>query len=187
MDNRVIYFVGFITDLGRKEFIEPWTNYASKFPVAPEHIVLQERTEEKGKFRFISRHQPPKQDFNFSFMKGRSSENFSEHKARVVMLGGYNQSDRKIKGKHGTAETRIVVLSNKDIYELEPFVQVVPDLSLTIYEPFFENCKYSSIMEFGTREADTAKLLEYLKKEKAGEEISVYKTCRTPSLKAQLS
>lgn len=178
-----IYFVGFITELERKEFIDPWTNYAGAFPIAPEHVMLQEKTAEKGKYRYISRHQPTKQDFNFSFMKGRTSENFSDHKARVVMLGGYSNSGRNIKGKHGNSESRIVVLTNKDLYDTDPYTLLVPDLTLTVYEPFFENCKYSSILEFGTKEADSRKLIDLLKQEKAGEEIAVYKTCRTNNLK----
>jgi len=187
MDNRVTYFVGFITDLEKKDFIEPWSNYASAFPVKHDQVKLQERTDEKGKFRYISRHQLAGRDFNFSFMKGRTSENFSEYKARVMMLGGYSVSSRGIKGKHANAETRVVVLTNKDIYDLDPFTEIVPDLSLTIYEPFFENCKYSSIMEFSAKEADAKKLIEYLRAEKTGEEIAVYRNCKTPAFKAQLS
>jgi hypothetical protein len=184
MDHRVIHFVGFVTELARKEFIDPWTGYAAQFP---EKVKLQEKTEEKAKYKFISRHQLRGEDFNFSFMKGRNSENFSDHKARVIMLGGYHVSERSTRGKHDQADSRVMVMTNKDPDEFLPYTADLRDLSVTIHESFFENCRYSSILEFAAKEKDMKKLVELLKKEKAGEEIAIYRTCRIPAFKTQYS
>src|SRR6185503_12146046 len=86
----IFQFVCFITNLGLDEFAPKWEQYAKRLNIKKAEPSLQQQVPgTKSRFRYISRHEWPNQDFQFSFMDERKSEHFPEHNVKVVQTGGY--------------------------------------------------------------------------------------------------
>jgi hypothetical protein len=104
-------------------------------------------------------------------MKGRNSEHFPEHAARVIQLGGYTPlqiQNKKISPK----DKKILALLDKSFFDLE-FCKNQSYSSLNIYEAYFENCKYGYILEYSVPEKDASLLIEQLSAQ-SGIEVTVY-------------
>lgn len=179
----IIHFVGFITQLHREKFTEQWARYARESSITPggDIAILQERANTAGKYKYISQHEFSEENFRFSFLKNRSTENFPEQKARVVMLGGYTPVEIGNQRWNEKTDAKILVFLSRDSITIDSYRDILYTYSLNIYEPFYENCAYSYILEFFSRKNETAALVTELQKRKEGEELSMYGKCRIPS------
>lgn len=179
--NNIIHFVGFITKLEQQIFVDQWMQYAREFLSTPGSVILQEKTRNAGKYNYISQHAFNEEDFSFSFMKGRNTENFAEQKARVVMLGGYTpveMGNRQVKEKD---DIRMIVFFGQDNrVDVDMYRNLIQSSCLNVYQPFYENCMYGLILEFLTNKVDAVVLLDELLNRKENVEVSIYRTCRIP-------
>ena len=180
--NSIIHFVGFNSRLNREEFIDQWTQYAKNFTSTPGSVTLQEKNGKQGRFNYISQHVFEEEDFRFSFMKDRASENFPEQRGKVTMLGGYSPARIGHTTWREKTEIKVLVFLTNDRTDAEYFPSLYQTSSLNIYEPFYENCVYSRIVELFYSKAAFAAISDELLKRKDGEEISIYDRCRIPSL-----
>ncbi len=178
--NGIVHFVGFATRLDAPVFVEQWSQYAKEYKGAPGSLLLEEKTGGIGKFNYISRHVFNEQDFNFSFMKGRISESFPEQGAKVNMLGGYVPTETRSDTRKEKPGLKIIACMSKDRLELDQYRDLSQGSPMNIYEPFFENCKYSLILEFLVSKSLAAGVLEELLKRKESPEISLYRNCPFP-------
>lgn len=173
----IIHFVGFTTRLSPDNFISQWSEYARQITDEP-NATLQSKTNGKTPYHFISQHECQEEDFRFSFMKGRNSENFPEQSAKVIELGGYSpivlgqpHSDRRW-------ETKVLMFLTKNGISSQLYLSI-HNLHPNIYEPFYENCLYSNIVEFATVGNETLLLMEQLKKNE-DMDMAIYTRCSTP-------
>src|SRR5258705_1323678 len=88
--NMIIQFIGFITNLEFDEFVGKWEPFARRFMNKQGEMMLQEQVAKKSKYKYVSQHEWPREDFQYAFMEGRRSENFPEHFVKVVQTGGYS-------------------------------------------------------------------------------------------------
>ena len=183
MKKDTIYqFVCFITNLELDEFAPKWEHYAKRLMNKKTEPALQQLVNgTKNRYRFISQHAWPDQDFQFSFMDERRSEHFPEHNARVVQIGGYislqpdrgqieEDTDVKLIAYISHSETDI------DFYRKLPLFH-----HLNIYQAFYESCSFGYVMEFFVPEKDADALLLQLK-QRSGVETGIYRECFVPQV-----
>lgn len=182
--NSIIHFVGFITKLHRDKFEDQWVRYAKESsPMSgSDGVILQEQTESNGKYKYLSQHEFHEEDFRFSFMKNRSSENFPEQKARVVMLGGYSPVEIGCKHWNEKSDAKVLVFFTHDRIDIDSYRNLPHVSCLNIYQPFYENCTYSHILEFFSKKNEARALVDGLLQRKEGEEISMYKRCQVSAI-----
>lgn len=176
--NSIIHFVGFVTQLNQSLFVESWAHYAHKFSWKPGSVMLQEKQQGSGKYKYISQHIFAEEAFSFSFMKGRDTENFAGQAARVVMLGGYSRVET---GYRHPGETRIFVFHEHRNFDMATYHDLPGKYSLNVYEPYYENCLLHRILEFITTEVYEPVLFTELLKLKESEEVSLYRECEIPA------
>src|ERR1700712_5737338 len=87
--NTIVQFVCFITNLGFDDFATQWEIFVKRFSSKHSTMTLQE-TVGKSRFKYISQHEWPQEDFQFAFVQKKSADTFPEHTVKVVQAGGYS-------------------------------------------------------------------------------------------------
>lgn len=177
----IIQFIGFITSLETEKFLAQWEPYAKDFNkiTSPENMTLQQEVNEKSKYRFISLHEYKNHDFEFNFMKGKSSVYFPEQKVRVVQAGGYAPVQIGSKYQNQHRDVKILVFLSHDEYDIAFYQELSSHKSLSIYRAYYESCAYGNILEYYTAEEDAGELLQQLKMRPCAE-AAAYKDCLLP-------
>jgi hypothetical protein len=178
----IIQFVGFITQLGKEEFMPQWEAYSKHLKTSSGTTtnLLEQEKGNKNKYRYLSLHEYREQDLRFNFMKERSSDHFTEQKVRVEQAGGY--TPLQIGCQQEERGLKILAFLGQGSPEIEFFRQLSSYDCLNIFEAYYESCNYQYILEFFTAEKDSIALLQQLKVI-PGVETAVYKE----SLKLQAS
>lgn len=86
---------------------------------------------ENARYKYISQHEFSEEEFSFSFMKDRSSENFPDQKARVVMLGGYMLAGTAQGRYNIKTDTRMLVFLDRDMPDIESLCSTLIFISTT--------------------------------------------------------
>ncbi len=175
----MIYFVGFMTDIGFDEFVVKWEFYAKQVSSSHHSAVLQQETEAKTRFKYVSQHKLKNDSISFSFMKGRSSEHFAEQKVKVVNLGGYSVVHNGNSHSQENSENRLIAFIGHNDTDISFYKDLLPLRQTNLYEAYYENCAFGYIMEFFPAEKDADDLLRQLKS-RPGVEVSVYRESLAP-------
>jgi hypothetical protein len=170
----IVHFVCFITDLDLEEFHVKWELYAKRFTTGKEARILQQNGETKGRYKYVSKHVCPNEDFRFTFMKGRTSEHFPEQKVKVVEAGGYSPVQIQCLNNGDAGDVRILAFINHNEPGTDYYRQLTMYHYLNIYEAYYESCAYGYILEFFISPTDASELLLQLKA-RAGIEYASYK------------
>lgn len=177
-NNTVVHFVGFVTNLEPGEFVPLWESYAKRLMKRETGALQQlQLATAKTRFRYISQHEWHDSDTHFSFMKGRLSEHFPEHNARVIQIGGYQQIQADRKKRKNDKEVKLLVLLNNDTTDLAFYSGLNLYSHLTIYEAYYESCIYNFILEFFVSEND-AELLEQQIRQQSNAETGICRECK---------
>lgn len=178
--DRILHFVGFVTDVEPEDFVPQWEEYAGRFGKKNKGIILQQEqgTQYKSRFKYFSRHISDETEIRFAFMKGRNSEQFREQKVKVVQAGGYQPLQTGNGQSVQQQETRILVFAGSGIQDLGLFRQL-PHRSLDIYEAYYENCLFSHVLELIVKDTTAPETLGLLK-QLPGIEFSPYRECLVP-------
>ena len=173
----IVQFVCFSTNLDIEEFSTQWEHYARRFMADPGILILQEAAESNGrtKYKYVSQHECRKEDFRFAFMKGRSSEHFPEHNAKVVLAGGYTPVQIQCLHDKKKHDVKVMTFISHDETDLS-FYHQLTYRHLNIYEAYYESCTYSYIMEFFVHETEAPGLVKHLRS-RNGVEVALYKEC----------
>jgi hypothetical protein len=160
---KIVQFIGFVTNLKYDEFSVPWEFFCKQIKKDQGTNTLERAIEKNNfKYRYISHHRCNSIDFRFSFMKGRQSEHFPEHSAKVVQLGGYKQVDIYSKEPVRKPELKVLVFLTHDETDLH-FFRLMPFNHLNTYEAYYENCCYGHILEFFVNSGDEAAIINHVK------------------------
>lgn len=171
---KIVQFIGFVTNLKHEEFSVPWEFYCKQFKKDQGTNTLECAIEKANfKYRYISHHRSTSIDFRFSFMKGRQSEHFPEHSAKVVQLGGYKQVDIYSKQSARKPGLKLFVFLSHEETDMSFFKQM-PFNHLNTYEAYYENCCYGNILEFFINPGDETAIMEHLK-QKNKIELAVFR------------
>ena len=176
-NNTIIQFVGFITNLEPGEFVPKWVYHAkSLIDKQAEPLLLQQVATTKSRFRYLSQHSWHDSDIYFSFMKGRLSEHFPEHNARVIQVGGYQPIQMGRKQRKTDDDVKLVACLHHGETDLDFYRGLPLYTNLNIYEAYYESCAYGFILEFSIATED-AEYLEQQIKQKSNAETGIYKEC----------
>ncbi len=156
----IVQFVCFATKLEPAEFSPLWKEFA-KGSQADSINLYEVQKKDKNRFRYISRLSSKNADFRFAFMKGRNSDHFPEQSAKVIQLGGYSTIQLQAAKKKKANEVKVMAFMEQNSFDLD-FCKQQEYSSLDIYEAYYENCKYSYIMEYVLPEAEAEGLVEKL-------------------------
>ena len=178
----IFQFVCFITNLGQDEFAPKWEQYAKRLNIKKAEPSLQQLVPgTKSRFRYISRHEWPDQDFQFSFMDERKSEHFPEHNVRVVQTGGYISLHVEKRQPEEDADLKLIAFISHNEVDIEFYRKLPQYHHLNIYQAFYESCSFGYVMEFFVSEKDADDLLLQLK-QRAGVETGIYRECLVPHM-----
>ena len=173
-EDTLFQFVGFETTLNLDDFTAQWENFARKFFKKDIHLVkLEQQVRTRNRFKYISMNEWPIDGFSFSFMEGRGSDYFPDHRVKVVQAGGYTPVHLECENQ--VPEMKIVLMLNEDSLRQSAFDKM-PHHYLNIYEAYYQSCLYSHTVELFTDDANAAQLYELLKK-RFGCEAGIYKEC----------
>jgi hypothetical protein len=177
-NNSVVHFVGFVTNLEPGEFVPLWESYAKRL-MKKETVALQQLqvATSKKRFRYISQHECHDGNIYFSFMKGNRSEYFTEHNAKVIQIGGYQQvQTERGKSKNGR-DLKLLALLDVEKADLGFYSGLSLYSHLTVYEAYYESCMYNFILEFSVSENDV-ELLEQQIKLQSNAEAGICRECK---------
>jgi len=173
----LVQFVCFETALEPEAFIPKWEHFAKESGnKKPEAIILQQALS-KIRFKYVSEHIWPQDDFQFNFMKGRRSEHFPESRVKVVQAGGYTPLQIGQK-KHDDEDVfKIMVFTSNAQIDISALTSLQTYRSLNIYQAYYESSMYSYILEYFVKEIHSADLLQQLKTQVPAAEIAIYREC----------
>lgn len=174
-EDTLFQFVGFETTVNLDDFTSQWENFARKFFKQDIHtITLQQQVKSKSRFRYMSMNEWPQDNFRFSFMEGRGSDYFPDHRVKVVQAGGYTPIHYECSNcTHD--ELKILLLLNQEEVSDNLFSKM-PFHHLNIYQAYYQSCLYSHILEFFADESQAAELFDRMKKYYACE-CGMYREC----------
>lgn len=175
----IVQFVCFITNLPLDDFASKWERYAKRLMNNNSEVTLQQQAETKSRYRYISQHKWPDQDFQFSFMNERRSEHFPEHNVKVVQAGGYISLQVECMHNEDNGDIKLIAFVGHNETDIDFYRQLSLYRHLNIHQAYYESCTYGYIMEFFVPEADVAELVQQLK-QRPGVETGIYKECLVP-------
>ena len=173
----VVQFVCFETSVNTEEFIPRWEYYAKYFCNKNVEVTLQEQTNTKSKFKYVSQQKCPEDNFQFAFMKGRLSENFPDCSVKVFQAGSYMPVQIECIHDTDTHDVKIIFFINGPESDITLYKQVPFYRFLNIYEAYYESCSYQYILEFFVEELHARDLMRQLKLRTSDAEIGMYKEC----------
>jgi hypothetical protein len=176
MKNKIVQFVCFATNIGYDEFLGRWEHFAKRFMKEPQHTILDQQGATKNKYKYVSQHEWPEADFQFSFMEGRTSETFPEHFVKVVQAGGYTPVQVNRKAHEESNLVKVIAFLSHNDYDISFYKDLPLYKYLNIYEAYYENCNYGHILEFFVQEKNWAELTKELKA-RPGIEMGTYTEC----------
>jgi hypothetical protein len=175
-EDTLFQFVGFETAVNLDDFTSQWENFARKFFKQDIHtITLQQQVKSKSRFRYMSMNEWPQDSFRFSFMEGRGSDYFPDHRVKVIQAGGYTPTHREC-SNCAHDELKIFLLLNVEDVVADAFT-TMPYHHLNIYEAYYQSCLYSHVVELFADEAQCAELLDRLKKRFVQCDAGMYREC----------
>jgi hypothetical protein len=173
--NTIVQFVCFVTNLGFDEFTSPWENFSKRFSGKNTSMQLQEAVG-KSRFKFISQHEWPQEDFQFAFVQKKSAENFPEHTVKVVQAGGYSpvQVKHNNNAEDGLVKIMAFISHNEndiEFYKKQPLARFI-----NIYQAYYESSSYAYVFEYFAEEKNADALSELLRA-RHGIEVTTCKDC----------
>lgn len=181
MKKDIIYqFVCFITNLELEEFAPKWEHYAKRLTNKKTEPALQQQVNgTKNRYRYLSQHAWPDQDFQFSFMDERRSEHFPEHNVKVLQIGGYVPLHADKRQPAEDSDVKLFSFISHNETDIEFYRQLPFYHRLNIYQAFYESCSYGYVMEFLVSEKNADELLFQLK-QRMVVETGIYRECFVP-------
>jgi hypothetical protein len=180
----IFQFVCFITNLGQDEFLPKWEHYAKRFMNKKTEPALHQQQQVNGiknRYQYISQHEWPDQDFQFSFMDERRSEHFPEHNVKVVQTGGYvrNLSEKREPEEDG--DVKLISFIGHNENDIDFYRRLSHYHLLNIYQAFYESCSYGYVLEYFVPEKNAEELMQQIK-QRPGTETGIYRACLVPHI-----
>ena len=173
---KIVQFVCFETHADSDAFISQWEQYNDLVKVKQD-VTLQQESEYKSRYQFISQHRYNEDDIQFYFKKGKRSSHILEVEMRVKEIGGYSPVQIEFNHDSETDESKILLFLNCNESELR-FFRNLPDYHyLNIYQAYYESCNYTYILEYFIENKNAEQLIETLKTQNRNAEIGMYKEC----------
>lgn len=173
---KIVQFVCFETPVTTDVFISQWELYNDMVKVK-QKVILQQESENKCKYQFVSQHSYSPDETQFIFKKNRRSSHVLEVEMRVKEIGGYSPLQIECNRDSDDEESKILLFLNCFENELDDYRSLPDYTHLNIYQAYYESCTYTFILEYFVNDANTEQLFEMMKTKKLSGDIGVYKEC----------
>ncbi|MEP6845840.1 MAG: hypothetical protein ABI861_07545 [Panacibacter sp.] len=174
----IVQFECFETKESLDEFILQWEYYAKKFSNLGIEVTLQQQTLVKNRFKYVSQHSWPEENFQFDFMKGRHSGVFPEGGVKVVQAGGYAAVQFECNHDTFTDDIKVMLFVHNAETDLQLYRSLKSYRYLNIYESYYESCLYAYIIEFFVEKNNITHFIELLETNGCGGvEHGLYREC----------
>jgi hypothetical protein len=169
----IVHFVCFDTTLDITPFMQRWEEYTRS--VNSDTNVTMQQSITKNSFRYIAQHYCRAGELRFTFTKAsRRSPHIAHISITELEAGGYSVLQAERKGNTHANESKVFVFINSAQTDIEAYRHLSVHGKLNIYSAYYENCKYSFIMEYFIPNQYAAELVEQLNKF-AGVKTGIYK------------
>jgi hypothetical protein len=175
-EEKIVQFVVFETALDSNAFLDRWKQYQRSVNDKVS-VTLQQQVIDNGKFRYISQHKCPSDEFHFVFEKDRRGIKTHETAVRQKLAGGYTALQLDHNGETKANESKIIVFVLDARTNLDDFRQFSVHGKLNIYEAYYENCEFAYILEFFVKNEYASDVLTQLKILTSFAEAGIYKEC----------
>ena len=172
-EDSIVHFVCFDTTLDIAPFMQRWEEY-TRSANSDQNVTMQQSIT-KNSFRYIAQHHCTAGELKFAFTK---SSRRSPHVALISITeleaGGYAVLQAERRGDTHANESKIFVFITSAQADIEAYKKLSVHGKLNIYSAYYENCRYSLIMEYFVSNKYAALLQEHLN-QFPGIETGVYK------------
>ncbi len=170
-DKRV-QFVCFETKLNKEEFVKRWGQFGHSLNSNTD-VTLQQ-SEKDGVFKYIAQHRLASDELEFKFSSEGRTSRIVQIPIRTTQAGGY--SVLQTKRSHDTAsnESKVFVFFTTPKVDLNIYKKLFAGGDLNIYQAYYENCKFTYILEYYTKTKDAAQVLQQLSDHDIAD-IGIYK------------
>ncbi|MEO5564156.1 MAG: hypothetical protein ABIR18_11995 [Chitinophagaceae bacterium] len=177
----LVQFVCFETKIDTGEFLQQWERLMNGITGKNKLPEVINKAITKTRFNYISKHQWPQDDFQFVFKKNRrGTERFAESRVRVVQAGGYVPVQIEHEQNEDDDICNIIIFNSSHETDFNVFKKLESKQKVNIYQAFYENCMYGSIIEYFISKEEAPALHEELKTKFPDLEIVTYEDCPLP-------
>lgn len=174
MPDKKVQFVCFETTLDKQQFIKRWESYTRSLN-SDADVTLQQ-SEKDGIFRYIAQHRLVDGELQFIFSKEGRTSRIAQERIKTKQIGGYAIMHEERPERAIGNESKIFIFITDQKTNLGPYKKLSCPFKLNIYEAYYENCKYSCILEYFVKTKQVASLLEELQQFDPNE-MGIYKEC----------
>ena len=175
--NSKVQFIIFDTILPAEAFMKRWKEY-TRSSNSDADVTLQQ-SDRNGAFRYIAGHRFAREEVQFVFEKGRPSSRIPRESIKSEMAGGYSILQAGRLSDTAANERKVFAFITDPAIDLRVYKELSPAGELNIYEPYYQNCKYSFILEYFVKSKPAERLVEQLKNLEIAD-AGVYKECKIP-------
>jgi len=157
---KIVHFVRFETRLNSNDFLENWEQFSRS--ADSDLNVTVHQSERNGLYNYIAQHHCDSSGFRFFYEK-RSTRGPRSRKAEMSMemAGGYLMDySGKRKGPKQPGNSLFIFLSQTPAGFDSFREKYAPNLH--IYSAYYENCKYSNILEILTDDSQAEAMMQEL-------------------------
>ena len=173
-EKTIVQFIAFETTLDSEAFFIQWEKYKQSTNTDWQ-ATLQQHILKNGKFKYISQHRCPSNEFQFVFKKDKRSPKIPEAEVRKKLAGGYSILQRECVNEMKPGESKILIFIEDPTTDLDSFRHFSVHGKLNIYQAYFENCQFAYILEFFVKDEYASDVLQQLKILTSFTEAGIYK------------
>jgi hypothetical protein len=171
---KIVQFVCFETTLDTEQFIRRWEDY--KRSVNSDLDVILQQSEKDGAYKYIAQHYCAKEEIQFDFTKAPRSSRIAQAGIKTNQAGGYSVLHSERKDNAHAGESKVFVFLVHPKIDLNNYTHPLTHSKLNVYQAYYENCRYSYILEFFVKNKYLVELVDQLKQYNAAE-TGIYKEC----------
>ena len=159
--NEKVQFVCFETTLDKEQFSKRWEQFRHSLNSNKDVTLQQNETE--GRFQYVAQHRLTSSELEFKFSNEGRNSRIVQVPIKSILAGGYSILQANRLHNAGGNERKIIIFLSDPRADLKIYEQLFVAGNLNIYEAYYENCKYSYILEYYIKTKDSLAMLGQLK------------------------
>jgi hypothetical protein len=170
--NERVQFVCFETALDKEQFGKRWEQYR-RSSNSNMDVILQQ-SEKDGKFSYIAQHRFASGELEFKFSNEGRNSRIVQVPIKTTLAGGYSILQAKRSHNASGSESKVFIFLTDPKLDLNLYKQIFVAGNLNIYEAYYENCRYTYILEYFIKTKESVAVLEQMKSYDIAE-VGIYK------------
>lgn len=159
--NEKVQFVCFETTLDKEQFSKRWEQFRHSLNSNKDVTLQQNETE--GRFHYVAQHRFTSSELEFKFSNEGRNSRIVQVPVKSILAGGYSILQANRLHHAASNERKIIIFLSDPRADLKIYKQLLAGGNLNIYEAYYENCRYSFILEYYIKTKDSLAMLDQLK------------------------